>query len=218
VVGIVASKLVETFRVPAIVLCDAQDKVDGQKVIKGSARSAGELHLFDTLNACKEHFIKFGGHKAACGMSLLHENLGAFKKAFSAHLFQIPESIRTKTTGFDIEIPLHEIGPSLVKQLEILEPFGMGNPRPNFKITDIKLESYQLMKDVHVRWNFQSRSHSTPPIKGVSFNYVGKWGKIHPQKLIERQASDNLSIIGTLQINRFRGSEKIQIMVEEIIL
>jgi single-stranded-DNA-specific exonuclease len=76
VIGIVASKLVETFDVPAIVFTNAEE--DG--VIKASARSAGELNMFEMLDQCKEFFIKFGGHKAAAGLSMKKENFEAFKE------------------------------------------------------------------------------------------------------------------------------------------
>ena len=75
VIGIVASKLVETFGVPAIVFSDSEQ--DG--VIKASARSAGELNLFNCLKDCEDLFIKFGGHKAAAGLSMNKENLSAFR-------------------------------------------------------------------------------------------------------------------------------------------
>jgi single-stranded-DNA-specific exonuclease len=213
VIGIVASKLVETFEVPAIVFTNAEE----EGVIKASCRSAGELNIFDLLDQCKEFFIKFGGHKAAAGLSMRKENFLPFKRKMNELLKEIPINLRTKTSSFDIEIGLEEIDAKLVKDLETLEPFGLGNQRPIFRMKNAQISSYRIMKDAHVRWTFSAPGAHKSTIQGVSFNYLGKWNEPTPEELFQLQAKSGITVQFTLGINRFNGNESIQLMVERII-
>ena len=214
VIGIVASKLVETFEVPAIVFTDAEDK----SLIKASARSAGELNLFDCLNQCSEFFTKFGGHKAAAGLSMPRENLEAFRKKMHGILMDIPEIERTVQNHFDLEINFQDINRQLVKELESMEPFGMGNEKPVFRMKNVRIDSYKVLKDLHVRWTFTSKENSRVKIGGISFNFIGKWNTLPPEELFNRQAEEGLTVQFTLGINRFRGNEIIQLMVDKVFL
>lgn len=212
VIGIVASKLVETFMIPAIVFTDSEEK----GVIKASARSAGTLNLFDALKSCEDLFIKFGGHKAAAGLSMSAENLDEFKRRINDYLSPIPEIERTVQDFYDIEIQFQDITPALAKGLEKLEPFGMGNERPKFLMRDAKIESFQILKDVHVKWTFTHKANPSHKIQGISFNYIGKWGRPHPEELFEAQRRDDLKVYFQVGVNRFRGNEILQLMVDRI--
>jgi single-stranded-DNA-specific exonuclease len=213
VIGIVASKLVETFEVPAIVFTNAEEA----GVIKASCRSAGELNIFELLEQCKDLFIKFGGHKAAAGLSMKQENFSAFKIKMNQLLSLIPLNLRTKTSSFDIEIGLEEIDAKLVKDLQILEPFGPGHERPVFRMKNAQIASYRIMKDAHVRWSFNSPQNPKSTIQGVSFNYLGKWNEATPEELYALQNKNGLTVQFTLGINRFNGNESIQLMVDRLI-
>ncbi len=214
VIGIVASKLVETFKVPAIVFTNSEQ--DG--IIKASARSAGDLNLFDCLAENSELFLKFGGHKAAAGLSMPKENLSVFKKNMLETISKVPAIQRTVQNYFDVEIEPHEINPKLLKELEMLEPFGMGNQKPLFKMKNFRLDSFDLLKDVHVRWNLSSKKDPTCKLKGISFNYIGKWGIAHPEDLYNAQErdDDDLTAYFTLGVNHFNGNQYIQLMIERI--
>ena len=212
VIGIVASKLVETFEVPAVVFTDAED----QNLIKASARSAGELDLFHCLNQCSDLFTKFGGHKAAAGLSMPKENLDKFREKIYHVIEKHPLIERTVQDYYDLDISFKDINRDLVKAIEMLEPFGMGNSRPVFRMHDFELESFKILKDVHVKWTFTHQGPSKYKISGISFNYIGKWNTPHPEELIERQFHQQLSAQFTLGINRFRGNEIIQLMVDKI--
>lgn len=214
VIGIVASKLVESFKVPAIVFTNTEE----EGIIKASARSAGDLNIFNLLQECNDLFIKFGGHKAAAGLSMPKENLPAFKEKMEAQLRQIPVIERTRQDHYDLDIAPEEINPRLVKELDFLEPFGMGNEKPIFRMKGVKLTNYDLLKDVHVRWTFTPKDPAIkmPPLKGISFNYVGSFNKTHPQEVFTRQNKEELTIFFTLGINRFNGNEYIQLMLNRI--
>ncbi len=213
VIGIVASKLVESFEVPAIVFTNAEQ----EGVIKASARTAGELNLYDLLKKCEDLFIKFGGHKAAAGLSMPKENLPAFIERMNGFLAEIPEIERTKQDHFDIYLKFDEINRKLTKELELMEPFGMGNGRPVFRMTDARLESFSILKDVHVKWTFVSNSNPKQKISGISFNFIGKWNCLLPEEIYQRQESEGLTVQFQIGINRFRGNEIIQLMVDKIL-
>lgn len=214
VIGIVASKLVENFKVPAIVFTDAEEK----GVIKASARSAGELSIFDCLKKQEDLFIKFGGHKAAAGLSMPKENLPEFIKRMNALLKEIPANIRTTQSSFDIDLMPEEITPTLVKELELLEPFGMGNQRPVFRVQGLDLQSFDTLKDVHIRWNFKGRDQDKIKLKGISFNYVGKYETLPPQEVYQANTfkHEPLSVICAVGINRFNGNEYLQLQVDRV--
>lgn len=213
VIGIVASKLVETFEVPAIVFTNAEE----EGVIKASARSAGELNMFELLDQCKEFFLKFGGHKAAAGLSMKKENFKPFKEKMQQLLKNIPFNLRTKMSAFDVEVGIEEITAGLVKDLERLEPFGPGNEKPVFRMKNAHLSSYRIMKDAHVRWSFAGLGSNKIALQGVSFNYLGKWNEPTPEEIFNLQTKSGLTVQFTLGINRFNGNESIQLMVEKLI-
>lgn len=213
VIGIVASKLVETFEVPAIVFTNAEE--DG--VIKASARTAGDLNMFDLLDQCKDLFIKFGGHKAAAGLSMKKENFNAFKARMMELLKPMPAPLRTKTQSYDIEIGIEEITANLVKDLDKLEPWGPGHERPVFRMKNAKIASFKIMKDAHVRWTFTGTGGKKISVQGISFNYLGKWNEMTPEELFALQEKSGLTVQFTLGVNKFNGNETIQLMVDRVI-
>jgi single-stranded-DNA-specific exonuclease len=211
VIGIVASKLVDTFKAPAIIFTDSENN----GIIKASCRSAGTLDIFHLLKLNEHLFIKFGGHKAAAGLSMKKENLQEFIKNMNSLLKNVPAIERTRMEFYDLEIEAGEINPKLMRDLDLLEPFGMGNEKPIFKITGVQLDSYNIMKEAHVRW---SLSKEKTKLKGISFNYVGKHEAQAPEEIFSTQnlKKEDLSVYFTLGLNRFNGSESIQLMVDRL--
>lgn len=214
VIGIVASKLVETFGVPAIVFTNAEE----EGYIKASARSVGELNIFECLKQCESLFSRFGGHKAAAGLSMKKENYLEFCKKMKNLIHDIPAINRTKQDEFDIYINFNEITPDLVRQIDSLEPFGMGNSKPIFRLKDVKLDSYKILKDAHVRWTFSDKKNPQNKVQGISFNFLEKWGALDPDEIFARQANSEIQLQFTLGINRFNGNEYIQLNIDKVLL
>lgn len=211
VIGIVASKMVDTFKAPAIIFTDSEHP----GVIKASCRSAGSLDIFSLLKKNEHLFIKFGGHKAAAGLSMKKENLREFIDNMNRLLKDIPAIERTRMEFYDLEIEAGEINPQLMRELDMLEPFGMGNEKPIFKIKGVHLDSFDIMKEAHVRWNLSQ--HKTK-LKGISFNYVGKYEAKMPEEIFSTQnlKHEDLSIYFTLGLNHFNGNESIQLMIDRL--
>jgi single-stranded-DNA-specific exonuclease len=132
VIGIAAQKLAESYRKPCIILT----RVDG--VWKGSARGVPGLDLHGTVGTLSSLLIRYGGHKFACGLSLAEENIVPFADAFE-------EAVRNcllqteRTVTVDAIVDFEELTRELVEYLELLAPFGLGNPRPSFLLTPVSI-------------------------------------------------------------------------------
>ncbi len=223
VIGIVASKLVEEFKVPAIVFTNAEDS----GIIKASARSAGDLNLFECLREEQDLYLKFGGHKAAAGLSMKRENFRPFVERIEGRIKKIPEIIRVDQESFDIEILPHDINLNLLKSLDLLEPYGQGNPKPKFRMKNFKVDSYKILKDKHIKWGLighglksKKISMATPiRLQGISFNYLGKWQIPHPEEIYKAQELPDVDLCAyfTLGINHFNGNKFIQLMIDKIV-
>lgn len=215
VIGIVASKLVEEFKAPAIVLTKAEQ----EGILKGSCRTAGELSIFDLLHDHREYFLKFGGHKAAAGLSLEENKFDEFKKHLFKSTISIPTLLRRNQDHFDLDIELEEVTPQLLEDLERWGPYGTAHQLPVFRMRQFKLHSFDILKDLHVRWHFVSLKSSRIQHKGISFNYLNRWETPHPQELfrLQEQEKEPLTAYFTLAINSFRGNKYIQFMVQKIV-
>ena len=135
VLGIVASKLADRFYRPAIVISLNED------LCKGSARSIKNFHLFDALVDCKEFLDSFGGHAHAAGLLITRDNIDDFRKSINklAHDRLNLEDL-LPSMDIDAELALADLNEKMVRELEALEPFGMGNPEPLFYTRNLKLK------------------------------------------------------------------------------
>jgi len=135
VLGIVASKLADRFYRPAIVISINKD------LCKGSARSIKNFHLFDALMDSKELLDSFGGHAHAAGLLITKDNINEFRKSINklaSDRLTLEDLLPSK--DIDIELSFADLNEALVKELELLEPFGMANPEPLFYTRSLKLK------------------------------------------------------------------------------
>jgi single-stranded-DNA-specific exonuclease len=129
VVGIVASRLVETFGRPVAVIA-IQDGVG-----KGSLRSVASVHLGDVLDACRPLLIKGGGHAMAAGLSIDPARIGDFREAFAAQVAnRVPTGDLQPRTDYDGEAAVAELDADFFASLEDMAPFGIGNPEPVLRL------------------------------------------------------------------------------------
>lgn len=128
VIGIIASKVAETYYRPTIILTD-----DESGALKGSGRSIPDFSLYDGLAACEDLLTGFGGHSQAAGLRLDKANLESFREAFNAVAARtLNHTPPTPTLILDAPLGFGEIDYDLLKELELLAPFGADNPRPLF--------------------------------------------------------------------------------------
>jgi len=136
VIGIVASRIVEQYYRPAILISVQKDTG------KGSGRSIKGFDLISALAECREYLEDFGGHEAACGLAILKDNIENFKNAINklAHKKLSPIDL-LPTIDIDAELHLEELDGKFLEELESLAPFGRGNPQPVFLSRDVELKT-----------------------------------------------------------------------------
>lgn len=172
VLGIVASKVIESYYRPTIILTTQ----DG--VITGSARSINGFNLYEALSRCKEHLVQFGGHTAAAGLTMNPDQLDAFINKFEE---VVSEKMRdeqiTKEIKIDTELDFTDIDFKFFNTLKRMEPFGPENPRPVFITRNVVPSEYtRLLKEKHIRFSFLSDNH--PPVSGIGFSMREKYSVI----------------------------------------
>ncbi len=201
VVGIVAARLVDKFARPAIVLSIK----DG--VAKGSARSIGEVSIYELIKANEQLLTKFGGHKMAAGLGLEEEKISTFREAINATASKLdPKDFLPKeqVTGM---LSTEDIDLELLDLLESFEPFGEANPRPSFLIKDAEVVSIKLMGSdkSHSRIEIREHLHQRKTVELIAFRTVFEM----PQ---------NRKITASYKVakNEFRGKVSTQLLVDKI--
>ena len=201
VVGIVASRLIENYYRPTVVL------TLGEKVIGGSARSVPGFNLYEAIHACREHLIGYGGHFAAAGMSMLPENVEAFSKKFEEVVSStidpyllIPEQI------INAEINFKNINQKFFKVVEQMEPYGPENLRPVFITRNVRNTPWsKIVKEHHVRFVVKNENIT---FSGIGFNLAGKFSLLEMNKPID--------MVYTIDENEWNGETNLQLKVIDI--
>ena len=211
VVGIVASRIIETYYKPTIVLCGQGD------IITGSARSVKGFDLYSVLENLKDYFVRFGGHKYAAGLSLKKENLASFKEDFENEVGKyIQEQELIPEINIDSELSLGQLfeginnqsRPKIYRILKQMEPFGIGNPKPVFLFKGLNLESpVRIVGEKHLKFVF-SDSTDENKIDGIWFSSVSFLKNLKDQKTMD--------VVGTIDENYFRGNRTMQIIIKDI--
>ena len=190
--GIVATRLVERFYKPVLILTENEVK------IKGSGRSIPELNLKDVLSDCSDLLDRFGGHSAAAGCSLIPENLKAFQKRFITMCDKrLPVSLVPKLQ-LDGKLDYPELNEQFVEQLSRLQPFGEGNPEPLFSVNTPELP-FSSLKQKHVKWNLNGN------VEIIGWNCSETFTNSLPSQLAVN-----------LGFNEFRGKRSIQLTIQDI--
>ncbi|NTU52626.1 MAG: single-stranded-DNA-specific exonuclease RecJ [Chlorobiaceae bacterium] len=162
VLGIVASKLLDKYRLPSVVM----GRING--LIKGSVRSVDSLNIYDVLQECSDHLEQFGGHHQAAGLTLRPENLAPFRKRFDEVCRELlPVEMRQKELLIDAELSIGEITPNFLKVLEQFSPFGFGNREPLFVLNGCRLVGRpKMLRERHVKFMVQGD-------RGISCEVIG---------------------------------------------
>ncbi len=202
VIGIVASRLVEKYYRPVVIL-----SVEGDEA-KGSARSIPGFNLFEALYQCKDLFLKFGGHEQAAGLSIKTENIPAFRRRINEIIDStLREEDFIPEISFDGPLRLQELNDGFMKELEWLEPYGMGNPGPKFINRLIKPLYPKAIgtEGKHLKLTLQQKDHRA---EGIAFNF----GSLN-QELLDTEKMD---IVYSPEINEYNGNRKIQLNIKDV--
>ncbi len=203
VIGIVASRIADVYHRPTIVIAFHEDGT-GQ----GSGRSVDGFDLYAALSACADGLTSFGGHRAAAGLKLPRSHFEEFAARFDAHCRDgLTPELREKVLHIDAEVPLGMLTFPIIRQIESLEPFGMGNPNPLFVASDVRLvDEPKLMGDNnrHVRFKFA---------QGDAIVGAVGWGMADRIKKLTR--GTRCSIVFQPQINEWNNRRDVQLVIKD---
>ncbi|MBI3309611.1 MAG: hypothetical protein HYZ79_09620, partial [Candidatus Melainabacteria bacterium] len=209
VIGIVASRIVDKFGLPTILI--AIDKE--QNIARGSGRSSGNFNIIEALNNSSKHLEKHGGHKAACGLSIKPENINDFIQAFKG---AVEESIEDSDIGptlkIDFELSTALLSFELMNLINKLSPFGFGNRTPVFVSNKLEVVSTRTIgkNNQHLKLYLKgTRDTGQEILEALVWNY-------EEEGLLE--IGDKVKVAYSPKINNFNGESCIQLQVKDVML
>jgi single-stranded-DNA-specific exonuclease len=211
--GLVAGKLREAFYKPVLVITKAE-----ADMLKGSGRSIDGYNMFEELTRVKDLLTKFGGHEMAAGLSLEEKNLDLLRKRLNENQ-HLTEDELTPVVRLDCAMPVSYISEKLIKELDILEPFGKSNEKPQFAQRNLKIKRvFTIGKEGQfLKIIFEDENGYT--IEGMEFNkdkfvnMIKKWfNEEECDRMLEGQeANIYLDVVYYPEINEYAGKKKLQI-------
>ncbi|MGB7293032.1 MAG: single-stranded-DNA-specific exonuclease RecJ [Thermodesulfobacteriota bacterium] len=196
VIGIVASKLVEIYKKPTVII-----SIQKEGIGKGSARSVEGVNIYDALSKCKDLFEEFGGHELAAGLNIRVEKIDEFRNRFER---AVNDRFVDHTSKILIDgvLSLSDLTDSLVNELGLLSPFGIGNPEPIFIAKSVDVTSQRLLKDKHLSLKLNDNNHSCDAI----------W--FNPKEQLT--LPNKIDVVFTPEHNEWNGKKSIQLKVKDV--
>lgn len=197
VVGIVASRLIDHFYRPTIVLTKSGETA------AGSARSVTGFNVYEAIHQCRDLLLGYGGHFYAAGMTLEIDNIAAFQQRFEEVVCaSITDDLLIPELIIDSEVTFQDLKDSFHRIIYQMEPFGPENLRPVFVARNIFDAGSKIVKELHIRFSLlQNNIH----FSGIGFNLIHKWHLIESRQPID--------VVFTLEENEWRNSKQLQLKV-----
>ena len=205
IIGIVASRIVERFHRPCLILT----KENG--IFKGSGRSTPTFDLYQALLSCKQCLYKFGGHRQAAGLKLEPFQLANLKNLFAwAVEEQLGANPAPPVLELDAELPFALITATLLKELELLQPYGQGNPRPIFLSPPLSILKHRFFSQKkHLELHLSDSSDGTN-MRAVAWRQGERW---QDASFTGKQ----IQIAYTPRLSKFNGLQQIELAVQDIL-
>lgn len=213
--GIIAGRVREKYNHPVFLL------TRGEEGVKGSGRSVEGYHMYEAMAKAERYFTKFGGHAMAAGLSMREEDIEPLRQTLNADCGLTEEDFIPKV-HIDVPFPLDYAGEQLADELELLEPFGVGNPRPLFAQKELLfLAGYRMgAKKSCARFRVQ-----TPDGSSRQLVYFGnletfgaflreKYGQDSEERLYAGRGSFAVSVVYQLGKNTYRGKTELQYVMQ----
>jgi len=196
VVGIVASRLIDNYYRPTVVLTKSGD------IVAGSARSVPGFNLYEAIHACREHLLGYGGHFAAAGMTMLPGKVTDFTNAFEKIVSETIDDLHlVPEIAIDAVIELREITHALYNIVHQMEPFGPDNMRPVFLARNVVETGYsKILKEQHIRFVLKQHDYV---LTGIGFGMADKFNLLQLQQPVD--------IVFTIDLNEWNGEKNIQL-------
>ena len=200
VIGIVASRIAEKFCRPTFVL-----SVEGTTA-RGSARSIPSFDICRALADCKEVLAGFGGHKQAAGLELETERISLFEECINRIAEQtLDEKDFISTLEIDAVAELPDVGFNFVREIEMLEPFGCGNPEPLIGSRGLDILYPRILKDAHLKMKLRQKNQS---LDAIGFNMSAFFNQLN--------ASSKVDAVYTPSVNEWEGQKSIQLHLKAV--
>lgn len=199
--GIIAGRVREKYNKPVFVL------TRGEEGIKGSGRSIESYHMYDNMTACSRLFTKFGGHKMAAGLSMKEEDVDTFREQINAKCMLTPEDMEEKI-HIDIALPLSYVTKEFVEELEKLEPFGVGNPKPVFAQKGIVVLSEQILGKNRNAGKYRVKDSEGGIYELMYFGDVDAFGAYYRER-------ESIFITYYPSFHEYMGKTSIQIVMQD---
>jgi len=201
VVGIVASRLIENYYRPTVVLTQSGEYA------AGSARSVPGFNLYEAIHACKEHLLGYGGHFAAAGMTLELDKVEAFRNKFEEVVSStIPAELLIPEIIIDAEISLKDIRRPFYDILCQMEPFGPDNIRPVFVIRNAMDTGFsKIVKEQHIRFSLKQDNVS---FAGIGFGMADKFSLLQKKQPID--------VVFKIDENEWNGEKSLQLRIMDV--
>ena len=213
--GIIAGRIRETYHKPVFVMTNAEEG------IKGSGRSTEEYSMYEELCKCKELFTKFGGHPMAAGLSLPADNLDEFRRKINEYCTLTEEDFVPKIK-IDIAMPIGYPDTTLIQELDLLEPFGKSNTKPQFADKDLKIKRASIVGKNRNVLRLQLETQYGEMVSAVYFGdaegflnyYRDKFGSLEVEAaLLGKNNKILLQIVYYPEINSYNENENVQIVI-----
>lgn len=212
--GIIAGRLKEKYHHPVFVL------TRGEEGIKGSGRSIEAYHMYDSMNRVKQHFTKFGGHKMAAGLSMKEEDVEPLRQALNADC-RLTQEDYLPQVHIDVPMPVSYASIELARELEKLEPYGVGNPKPLFAQKGLRLTGGRRIgaKQQFARLTVEADGIRREmmffgDLEDFCSRLEDKYGQGSAERLFTAGGDYELAATYQLGINRYRGREELQLVIQ----
>lgn len=199
VIGIVASRLVDRYSCPVIVMTYEESS----RKYHGSCRSINGINIHDVLEKCKRNIIKFGGHVAAAGLDVSESELKSFKAAFYAEVQKYPDEMFEPKIIYDTELCINDITVDLTESLKRIEPCGMGNPKVRIASKNVSLKNIKIIGANRDHYSCQLYDE-TGSCRAVAFRQK------RPDEFLD------MDVVFTPGINSYNGKKEVQCVLEYI--
>jgi single-stranded-DNA-specific exonuclease len=202
VIGIVASRLIETHYRPTIVLTESNGKATG------SARSVRHFDVYDAIDACSDLLDNFGGHKYAAGLTLDVDKVSEFRRRFEEVVSNTikPEWLIPEVVA-DMQVELYKIDRRFYNVIKQMAPFGPGNMKPVFRTDNCGARYPKILKEKHLKFQVHQDDLSAP-INCIAFGQADKYELL--------RSGEAFNLLYTVEENEWNGNVSLQLMVKDI--
>lgn len=198
--GIIAGRIRERYFRPCFVL------TDGEEGVKGSGRSIPGYHMFEEMTKVAELFTKFGGHPMAAGLSIPTENVELLRKRLNENC-RLTDADLIPKLSYDAVLPIQYAGEQIIKELELLEPFGKENDKPLFAAANVRVKSARVIGKNRNVLKTVLEDDKGSRLEGISFGDV-------EADLHYIESKDTVCLLYYPEINEFQGRRTVQAVIE----